>query len=122
MKTTPIHVMEVELHLTPLEIRRHYLAGKFNLKTKSMNNNPVNMAINQLHSIQDGSYWRYKKTPLLITSHNQLKDVPIHSSTQLEMFTLNPWVQNIDTFYIEKTLYILLNLLKKPSETIIGPN
>lgn len=96
IKSTPIHVMEAELHLQPLEVRRYYLAGKFCLKALSFSNGPVISVIKELFTVKDSQYWRRKKTPLLITLHDLLKDIRIHASVQLNMFSLNTWVTNIN--------------------------
>ena len=91
IKTTPIHVMESEVCLQPLFLRRRYLAGKFWLKTKSRQTNSGGLnIISKLASLFDTSrYWLNKKTPALILVHNYLKHFKINSSKKLGMFSLN---------------------------------
>lgn len=102
IKTTPIHVMECELHLPPLNVRRHYLAGKYWLKAKSFSNHKIIPILDDLILFSQNSYWRSKEKPLLILVHSFLKDTSIHISTQLDMFTLNTWVSNVNISNIIK--------------------
>lgn len=93
IKTTPIHVMESELCLPPLTLRRQYLAYKFCLKSHSWSNNET---IKLLGDLSVSHNWRQKKIPLLLSSFNETKDEIISCCNTLHMFTLNTWVANID--------------------------
>lgn len=96
IKSTPIHVMESELSLQPLHVRRHYLAGKFYLKLKSLANNEINDKISELSYLCSGRYWARKRKPLLSSTHEYFKDIPIYCSKVLEMYCMDIWVGNID--------------------------
>lgn len=72
IKSTPIHVMEAELFLSPLFVRRRFLAGKFYLKSKSFKS-PLVKLIDNLHTCSRNRFWRNKKIPLLVSTHDALK-------------------------------------------------
>lgn len=57
IKSTPIHVMEAELGIQPLDIRRRYLAGKFWLKSKSLGDNSTVEILNNLSGLCNNFYW-----------------------------------------------------------------
>lgn len=96
IRSTPIHVMETELSLPPLSFRRKYLAGKFWLKSKSfLNNNTIDI-LHELALTNNSRFWNNKKMPLLTSIHNAFKSLPIHRSPQLEMYSLEIWVSNIN--------------------------
>lgn len=96
IKSTPIHVMESELCVVPLYIRRKYLAYKFCLKAKSVENNITNSLLDELYNLRQNSYWRNKVIPLLASSFNEVKEIEVASSYPLFMFTLRTWVTNIN--------------------------
>lgn len=96
IRSTPIHVMESDLYLPPLNQRRRFLAGKFWLKSKSISNNKTIEIIEELSRNIRSNYWLNKKLPLLVSVHSDLKTIPIHSSNQLDMFLLETWVSNIN--------------------------
>ncbi|KAG7296492.1 hypothetical protein JYU34_020243 [Plutella xylostella] len=96
IKSTPIHVMESELALYPLSLRRRYLAGKFWLRSRSITNNINIKIISDLSYQLAQRYWRNKNTPLLCSIEVDLKDVPIYSSEMLEMYSLDIWIAGID--------------------------
>ncbi|CAH2094223.1 unnamed protein product [Euphydryas editha] len=97
IKTTPIHVMESELALQPLFVRRRYLAGKFILKIKSLKINGIISFLEEFGiSHNNSNFWTHKKKPLLYTLYAELQDVPLHTTTKLEMFSFNIWINNIN--------------------------
>ncbi|KAJ8737184.1 hypothetical protein PYW07_000455 [Mythimna separata] len=96
IRSTPIHVMESELCLPPLHIRRKYLAIKFLLKSKSFHNNKTIEVLENLALVTSSNYWLNKKLPLLTNILAQYASVPVHSSVQLEMFSLDRWISSID--------------------------
>lgn len=96
IKSTPIHVMESELSLPPLHIRRLYLAGKFWLKSKALINNISILPLCELSSFCGAQRWKRKKNPALVTIHDILKDTPIHVGQMLEIFSLDTWVSHLN--------------------------
>lgn len=96
IRTTPIHVMECELSIPNLALRRKYLAIKYCLKSQSFDNNLILDLLNSLRSHISNTYWRNKKIPLLVTVYNSTKDEVVSSSYPLEMFRLDTWVSNIN--------------------------
>ncbi|CAH2109014.1 unnamed protein product [Euphydryas editha] len=97
IKTTPIHVMESELALQPLFVRRRYLAGKFIQKIKSLKINGIISFLEEFGiSHNNSNFWTHKKKPLLYTLYAELQDVPLHTTTKLEMFSFDIWINNIN--------------------------
>ncbi|KAJ8721719.1 hypothetical protein PYW07_002494 [Mythimna separata] len=96
IKSTPIHVMECELNIMPLFLRRQYLAYKFMLKSVSWSNNiTVDMVLN-LSELCQNRYWVSKKKPLLAETINDIKAFQVYSSHTLRMFSLDIWVSAIE--------------------------
>lgn len=102
IRTTPIHVMECELSLPPLEIRRWFLAGKFWLKISSLETHAIPI-LEDLNKIYNRLNARNNKTPLLVTIHGKLKGFPIGSCKQLKMFSFDTWMADIDLSDVLKT-------------------
>lgn len=100
IRSTPIHVMENELCLPPLQFRRKYLAGKFWLKCKSLTNNSTINILKELALLSSRRYWYNKSLPLLINFQNYFHSVKMHNSGILEMFSMNMWVSNIAVQHI----------------------
>lgn len=96
IKSTPIHVMQNELQLPPLHVRRHYLAGKFWLKIKSYSDNNIINILDKLETLCQNPYWTTKKIPLLIKLHELLKLRQVYVSSHLEMFTLDTWINKVN--------------------------
>lgn len=96
IKSTPIHVMEAELHLQPLNIRRYYLAGKFWLKCRSVKGNLSIEILTELANLCHSSYWRRKKIPLLVLIQRFLQNIEIHSNRTMDIYSLDTWLSNID--------------------------
>lgn len=96
IRSTPIHVMENDLCLPPLQVRRKFLAGKFWLRSRSVSNNTTVSIVQELESYSKSVYWTNKKLPLLISTFTELKSITIHSCSYLEMFSLDTWVSNIE--------------------------
>lgn len=97
IRSTPIYVMESELSLQPLMIRRRYLASKYIIKARSFQNNAILNKITELATLcESNRYWRNKKPILLVDVYNHIKDTPVQACDILEMFTLETWVSNID--------------------------
>lgn len=61
IKSTPIHVMESEVCVPPLFLRRQYLAFKFCLKSKSWTNGMTGRCLDALSSHCTNRYWSNKK-------------------------------------------------------------
>lgn len=96
IRSTPIHVMECELCIPPLEIRRKYLGLKYCLKANSWANNITSTLLYKLNNLTCKSYWQKKKKPLLPLCYDLMKEYNINSSYPLEMFKLDVWVSYID--------------------------
>lgn len=92
IRSTPTHVMESELCLQPLFIRRRYLAGKFWLRSKSVANNNTIHALEILNNLCQDTYWRGKKLPLLIETFRHYSDINIRSLSKLPMYSLRNWI------------------------------
>lgn len=101
IKTTPIHVMECELCIPPLEFRRRYLATKYCLKASSWSNNMTVRLLKELTNLCDRSYWQHKKKPLLVSAYTDVQMEYVKCSNPLNMFTLPVWVSNINTSFIK---------------------
>lgn len=113
IKSTPIHVMESELALQPLHIRRQFLASKFILKNKALKSNPVLASISKLSSLCENNRWRRRRLPLLVHTINLLQ-VQVHSSDLLDMFSLNTWVSYIN---VAEILRPSITSIDKPKRT-----
>lgn len=114
LKSSPIHVMESELCIQPLHIRRRYLASKFWLRSKSLKENLSMPLVSELsNSCKNSPYWRNKKWPALARVHELLFDLPIHCSDKLEMFSMNTWVRNID---IDTNIIYKVDNIEKPKK------
>lgn len=113
IRSTPIHVMENELCLPPLQYRRYYLGGKFYLKSKSLVNNSTLNILQKLTSLSSSRYWTNKKLPLLVKITNSLGSVVINSSVQLEMFSLKTWVSNINFKHVIFTSIPVIDRAKR---------
>lgn len=103
--------MESELCLSPLNIRRLYLAYKYCIKSMSWSENVTIALLDKLCTLNHTGYWRTKKKSSLLLTYNECSAYTICSSNPLEMFTLNTWVT-----YIEIDKVIVDNL-----ECIHGP-
>ncbi|KAG6457310.1 hypothetical protein O3G_MSEX010239 [Manduca sexta] len=88
--------MENELYLPPLLVRRRYLAGKFYLKCRSVANNITTNLIDKLKNYNSSPYWKYRKLPILFSTHLFFDLLPIHSVKVLEMYSLQTWISNIN--------------------------
>lgn len=95
IKSSPIHVMECELCIPPLFLRRLFLAYKFCIKSMSWTENVTTILLNKLEST-NMRYWQSKNKPLLLVTYPDCKQLGIHNSHQLEMFKLDVWVSYID--------------------------
>lgn len=96
IRSTAIHVMECELYLQPLGVRRYYLAGKYWLKRRSDAGGEIIHLLDELNGLSENTLWRRRAKPLLVIIHNLYKDIPIHSSHKNEMFSLDQWVSSVD--------------------------
>lgn len=96
IKSTPIHVMECELYIQPLHVRRYFLAGKFWLKAASLRNSEIITILVRLSDLCETFYWRRKSKPLLVVVHNSFVSIPIHKSNNMEMYSLNTWLSYVD--------------------------
>lgn len=96
IKSTPIHVMESELCLPPLFLRRLYLAYKYCIKSMSWSNNITIDLLMDLSSDVYDRYWQRVRKPLLIPVFNECKNCEIYTSNPLELFKLDIWVSYID--------------------------
>ncbi|KAG6438736.1 hypothetical protein O3G_MSEX000179 [Manduca sexta] len=104
VKSTPIHVMESELFLAPLFVRRRYLAGKFYLKSKTYKF-PIIKILELLKTQCNNFYWRRKKKPLLVIVCEMLGREIFYCSSDLTMYSMNTWVSNMDlSSYVKPTL------------------
>lgn len=98
IRTTPIHAMECEVCLYPLQFRREYLATKYCLKIQSFSNNITVRLFEELLNICR------RRKPLLISVFDETKVENIKTNDPLNMFSLNTWVSNIDINFIETTV------------------
>lgn len=96
IKSTPIHVMESELSLCPLHLRRQYLAGKFWLKNKAIVDNCSIKLITNLGNLCSNRYWGNKKKPLLTLINENYSNLSVYSTSLLGMFSLDQWVTSIN--------------------------
>lgn len=96
IRSTPIHVMESELCIYPLHLRRLYLAYKYGIKAQSWSNNISIKLLTELNDLCDNRYWQSKKKPLLSLVFDRIKEECIHSCYPLLMFSLDTWVTNIN--------------------------
>ena len=113
IRSTPIHVMESDLCIPPLFVRRHYLGIKYSLKCKSLNKNETTNCISQLNLLCNKCYWTRKKKPLLPCLYQNTKVENISCSPLLDMFSLNTWMSNINSKDIVKTELSCINTSKK---------
>lgn len=95
IRSTPIHIMENDLCIPPLQLRRQYLAGKYWLKSNSRASNISVSLLRELALLTNTQYWSNKNIPLLIRFQNSFGSLPMHKSQLLEMYTLDTWVGNI---------------------------
>lgn len=96
IKTTPVHVMESELCLHPLFIRRRYLAAKFWLRSRSLENNLTLQVLENFNNFCEYAYWRRKKIPLLIDTHRKYCNLPMHSDANFPIYSLDKWISSYD--------------------------
>lgn len=122
IKSTPIHVMESELNIPPLFIRRHFLAAKFWLKCSSVKNNEIIDLLHTLELLCSQRYWQHKKLPLLVLVHKYLNSKPIYKSKQLEMFSLDTWTSNVDLSCINCNLECMETSKRKSNIHILKKN
>lgn len=101
IRTTPIHVMECELGIHPLFLRRQYLATKYCLKSQSFSNNITISVLKELSTLCETSFWQNKKKPLLVSVFDDTKNEHVNASKPLNMFKLDTWMSNISTNFIE---------------------
>lgn len=96
IKSTAIHVMESELHLQPLHVRRYYLAGKYFLKLKSFVNGDTCEIVTNLNICCQDTYWRRKKKPLIAHMSETFNNVSVHCNEELGLFSLNTWLSGVN--------------------------
>lgn len=113
IRSSPIHVMECELCIPPLHLRRRFLGYKYCLKTRSWSKNGNNDVIEKLQNLCLNRYWMNKKKPLLPILYEEIKSEHIHSSYPLEMFSFNTWLSNIET---ENVILAKLESVKKAKD------
>lgn len=111
IRTTPIHVMESELCIPPLHLRRKYLAIKYCLKVKSWTSCTTSTLLSELCSLSANTYWKNKKKPILMDTFNIIGNIKIYSTNPLDMFKLSTWCSNIA---IKNVIKISLENIKKP--------
>lgn len=122
IRSTPIHVMENELCLPPLFIRRRFLAGKFWLKAKSFANNRVVKYVEDVVVGSQARYWTRKKMPVLTSVHSAFSSFPIHACTQLEMFSLQTWMSNINIEEVVKVSIPTVDRAKRSYHSYVLKN
>jgi ribonuclease HI len=96
IKSTPIHVMESDLHIAPLMVRRKYLAYKYSLKALSWTDNVTTDQMSKLSELCQNRYWERKKKPLLAKTYVDIREVNGVSTDIHLMFTLDVWLSYID--------------------------
>lgn len=96
VKTTPIHVMESELCMPPLHIRRIFLAGKYCLRSMSLSNNITIEVLSELNSLISHRYWRRRQIPILVQMYLKFKQITLHSAICPDMYALDYWVNWYD--------------------------
>lgn len=104
IKSSPIHVMESELCLPPLALRRLYLSYKYCLKCMSISDNITIKLIKDFSSLTSTQlkYWQNKRKPLLAKVHEEIKEYNIYSSSPLDMFSLEIWTTYINVHEVIK--------------------
>ncbi|CAH2105151.1 unnamed protein product [Euphydryas editha] len=111
IKSTPIHIMESELNIPPLHLRRQFLCIKFYLKLRSKTNNLHMNFFSDLSYMTQNRYWSRKRKSLLVTTHNMLNREEVSSSYPLEMFSMDAWVSSID---IRDVIRLNISYIKAP--------
>ncbi|RVE49912.1 hypothetical protein evm_005380 [Chilo suppressalis] len=96
IRSSPIHVMQSELGMQPLFIRRKYLAYKYCLKALSFHNNVTVELLTELNTNFENSYWRNKTKPLLPILVRETAESNVSSDYPLNMYTLDVWISRIN--------------------------
>lgn len=94
IRSTPIHVMESELSLPPLFVRRFWLGCRYWLRNASLSNNEIVTQLNEMSSLKQ--HWRERNAPLLIEINEKLKHKDLFETPKLGMYLLDIWVSYID--------------------------
>ncbi|KAF9416221.1 hypothetical protein HW555_006380 [Spodoptera exigua] len=109
IRSTPIHVMECELCVPPLHLRRRWPAVKYCLKSRSLSDNVTIKLLSDLSAFRHNRYWSNKKLPLLVSVFEEIKE-----EIDDDDVSLDTWVSNINTQNIIK---IKLDSINKPKKT-----
>lgn len=96
IRTTPICVMESELCLPPLYVRRHWLACRYWLRVNSFSHNVTVALLKRLSGLCTNNYWRKKKKPILVDICNKFGNNIVHKSHMLDMYNMDTWVTNVN--------------------------
>ncbi|CAH0723652.1 unnamed protein product, partial [Brenthis ino] len=80
IRSTPTHVMQTEMCIPPLFIRRNYLSHKYFLKISSRQNDYCHERLAVFENLIKSNvpYWRKNQLPLLQSSHRQYQDLNIY--------------------------------------------
>lgn len=90
IQTTPIHVMQSELSIMPLGLRRQYLCHKYMLKVWSRSNYYLSSHIAAfLDLLLNGArYWRRTSSVLLIDTHKKVREFEVSKNQTLLQYQL----------------------------------
>lgn len=104
IKSTPIHVMQADLCIPPLNVRRQYLGFKYSLKCMSFQDNPTITSLAELSLLCSSSdFWNNKKKPLLVGIYDKIKEENICTEKPLGMFNMDTFITNINIIDVVRT-------------------
>ncbi|XP_013183181.2 probable RNA-directed DNA polymerase from transposon BS [Amyelois transitella] len=115
IRTSPVHVMESELCLPPLSIRRRFLAIKFWFKSISLNKNSILEIIDELNCLCEWRYWSRKRLPLLVDTYRKYKYNKLQSFDNLPMYNLEYWVTYYD---LSKNIIVSIDGFEKAKRQV----
>ncbi|XP_073952992.1 uncharacterized protein [Choristoneura fumiferana] len=115
IRSTPIHVMQNELCLPPLSVRRQFLASRYWLRVGSVSSDETIELLQQLSGQCELSYWTNKAKPMLVAVNNFFREVDMHRAPILDMYTIGIWVSYID---IQACVKCFVDSVSKPKRSV----
>lgn len=94
IRSTPIYVMESELSIPPLYLRRYWLGCRYWTRASSLLDNFVLQKLQTLSTRRN--YFSDTTLPFLVKIHSEWSSIDTHKSQMLELYTLNTWVSAVD--------------------------
>lgn len=92
MRSSPIHALQAECGIPPLNLRRQYLAHRYMFKIFQYTDHTLLSKLRILDNlILSSSYWKHKSVPLI---HNSFKKIlsfttPVHRSRLLPLYSIS---------------------------------